>query len=368
MHLAYDIRPFLSSATGVGQYLQRLLAAIAELPDAPCCHLFSASRKERFDPRRLPPALRRRLVDRRIPVRLLNVLWHHLRFPPVDWLLRQPIDLAHSPTPLILPSRGRSVITVHDLFFLARPELARGEMKRDYPRLLAASLRRADGIICVSRATRDALLVRFPGCAAKSAAILSGVGDEFLAAPESAVAPPAGVPPRYILFCGTIEPRKNLLMLLQALLDLRRGGLRIPLVIAGQRGWGLQEWLPLRRELAEQVTELGYTPSGQLPALYRAAAALVMPSLDEGFGFPLLEALASGTPALCSDIPALREVGGDQAVYFDLRQPQPLRDELAALWRGELPFSPAAARRHAARFSWSKTAAATVAFYQRVLS
>lgn len=367
MHLAYDVRPFLSQATGVGHYLQRLLAALAERPDAPCCHLFSSSRKERFDPGKLPPALKPLLVDRRIPVRGLNFFWHHLRFPPVDWLLRQKVDLAHSPTPLILPSRGRSLVTVHDLFFLSRPGLARGEMRRDYPRLLAASLRRADGVLCVSQATRDALLERFPGLAAKSAAVLSGVGDEFLA--ETAGAPlPAGLPPRYVLFCGTVEPRKNLPLLLRALLDLRRGGVAIPLVIAGPRGWGLREWLPLRRELGGQVSELGYVPSGQLPALYRAAAALVMPSLDEGFGFPVLEALASGIPVLCSDIPALREIGGDQANYFDLRRPEGLRDLLAALWRNEIPFSPAAARRHAARFSWSATAAATMAFYRRVLS
>lgn len=367
MHLAYDVRPFLSQATGVGHYLQRLLAALAERPDAPCCHLFSSSRKERFDPGKLPQALRPNLVDRRIPVRGLNFFWHHFRFPPVDWLLRRKIDLAHSPTPLILPSRGRSLVTVHDLFFLSRPGLARGEMRRDYPRLLAASLRRADGVLCVSQATRDALLERFPACAAKSVAILSGVGDEFLAQTAGA-APPAGLPPRFILFCGTVEPRKNLPLLLEQLLNLRRQGIVIPLVIAGGRGWGLDDYVPLRRELGEQVVELGYTPSELLPALYRAAAALVLPSLDEGFGFPVLEALASGVPVLCSDIPALREVGGDQAAYFDLRRPEGLRDGLAALWRGELRFSPAAARRHAARFSWSATAAATMAFYRRVLS
>jgi glycosyltransferase involved in cell wall biosynthesis len=368
MHLAYDLRPFLSSATGVGFYIQRLLTAIVELPDAPICHLFTSSCKERFDPGRLPQALRRQLVDRRIPGRLLNPLWHYLRFPPVDWLLGHAIDLAHSPTPLILPSRGRSVITIHDLFFLAHPELTRGEMKRDYPRLLAASLRRADGVICVSQATRAALLDRFPGCAAKSIAIASGVGSEYLEPAAPAAVLPAGLPPRFILFCGTIEPRKNLPLLLGQLLSLRRRGIAIPLVIAGGRGWGLDEFLPLRLELGEQVVELGYTPSGLLPALYRSAAALVLPSLDEGFGFPVLEALASGTPVLCSDIPALREVGADQAVYFDLHRPKQLLEQLAALWRGELSFAPAAARSHAARFSWPATAAATLAFYRRVLS
>lgn len=368
MRLAFDLRPALSGSTGVGGYAERLLGAIAARSDAPDCRIFSASLKERFDPARLPAALRERLVDRRIPVRLLDLAWQRLRFPPVDWLLGAPVDLSHSPTPLILPCRGRTVVTVHDLFFLTRPELVRGEMRRRYPRLLASSLRHADGVICVSRATRDALLERFPDCAAKSAAILSGVGGEFLNPALAKAAPLPGLPSRYLLFCGTIEPRKNLPLLLRALLALRRSGTAIPMVVAGGRGWGLDDYLPLRRELASQVTELGYTPAGLLPALYRGAAAVVLPSLDEGFGFPVLEALACGVPALCSDIPALREVGGSQTVYFDPLRPAELPERLAALWRGELPFDPVAARAHAARFSWDATAAATIAFYRRVLS
>lgn len=368
MQLAYDIRPFLSGATGVGFYVRHLLAAIVERPAAPTCHLFTASCKERFDPARLPAPLRRQLVDRRIPVRLLNLIWHNLRFPPVDWFLGQTIDIAHSPTPLILPSRGKTVVTVHDLFFLAHPELARNEMRRDYPRLLASSVRHADGVICVSQATRAALLDRYPECAAKSIAIPSGVAAEYLDFSSPAAALPPGLPQRFIFFCGTIEPRKNLPLLLRTLLALRRKGLAIPLVIAGARGWGLGEYLPLRRELAEQVIELGYTPAELLPALYRQAAALVLPSLDEGFGFPVLEALASGTPVLCSDIPAFRETGADQAVYFALQRPEQLLELLAALWRGELPFNPGRARSHAAGFSWDRTAAATLAFYDQVLA
>lgn len=367
MRLAVDLRPALSGATGVGLYMERLLAAMAGRPDAPELSLFCASLKERFDPQRLPAALRSRLVDRRLPVRLLNLAWHRLRFPPVDWLLGRRVDLSHSPTPMLLPCRGRAVVTVHDLFFMARPELARGEMRRQYPRLLAASLRRADGVICVSRATRDALAERLPDVAGRAVAIHSGVGGEFLDPAPPEAPPPAGLPPRYLLFVGTIEPRKNLPLLLQALLDLRRSGLAIPLVVAGGRGWGLDEYLRLRNKLGGQVLELGYVPAALLPGLYRGAAALALPSLDEGFGFPVLEALASGVPVLCSDIPALREVGGDRASYFDPRRGSDLRERLAALWRGETRFDAAAARAHAARFTWEATAAATIAFYRRLL-
>ena len=366
MRLAYDIRPFLSGATGVGRYIYQLVCAVARQPKAPECRLFTSSWKERFDPRRLPEDLRPRLVDRRIPVKLLNPLWHYLRFPPVDWMLGQRVDLAHSPTPLVLPSRGRKVVTVHDLFFLTRPELTRGEMRRDYPRLLSSSLRKADGIICVSRATRDALLEQFPWCENKSRAILSGVGDEYLHGNSSSIDLPK-LPDRYILFCGTIEPRKNLPLLLGSLITLRGQGITIPLVVAGGRGWGDEEYQELRRELGPQVIELGYTPAELLLGLYRSASALVLPSRDEGFGFPVLEALACGTAVICSDIPALREVGGDQARYFSLERPGHLGDLLAAHWHSELSFSPDAARRHAAGFSWDRTAAATLDFYREII-
>jgi len=368
MHLAIDVRPFLSGSTGVGFYMQRLLSALAELPDHPTFHLFCASFKERFDPKRLPLSLRPQLVDRKIPARLLNFIWHQLRFPPVDWLLGQQIDLAHSPTPLILPSRGRQVITVHDLFFLTHPELTHSEMRRDYPRLLAASLKTADGIICVSQATRETLLARFPACENKSVAIPSGVGNEYLNPSTAAVDIPLDLPNRFLLFCGTVEPRKNLPLLLKTLLKLRRSHIAIPLVIAGSRGWGLEEYSPLRRELGEQVTELGYTPAELLPMLYQKAEALILPSLDEGFGFPVLEALACGTPAICSDIPALREVGGDQAHYFDLLKPNQLTELLSACWQGELAFNQSTARLHAAHFAWSETARSSLAFYHKVIS
>ncbi len=365
MRLAYDIRPYLSGATGVGHYIYRLICAVSRQPNAPECHLFTSSYKERFNPARLPAALRQNLSDRRIPVKLLNPLWHYLRFPPVDWMLGQTVDLAHSPTPLILPSRGKKVVTVHDLFFLTRPELTRGEMRRDYPRLLSASLKKADGIICVSRATRDSLLELFPWCEAKSRAILSGVSDEYLTGvPDTDV--PMRLPERFILFCGTIEPRKNLPLLLGTLITLKRQGVTIPLVIAGGRGWGFGEYLDLHRQLGGQVIELGYTPADLLPGLYRSASALVLPSRDEGFGFPVLEALACGTPVICSDIPALREVGGEEARYFSLDRPGHLAEMLAAHWNNELHFSPDEARHHAAGFSWDRTAAATLEFYRQV--
>jgi len=120
--------------------------------------------------------------------------------------------------------------------------------------------------------------------------------------------------------------------------------------------------------LGDQVTELGYTPAELLPGLYHQAELLVLPSRDEGFGFPVLEALACGTPVLCSDIQALHEVGGNQAYYFNLEKPAELAEQLAALWRGEQSFDPNAARTHAARFTWAKTAAATLNFYRQVHS
>ena len=144
------------------------------------------------------------------------------------------------------------------------------------------------------------------------------------------------LPEKYILFTGTIEPRKNLSTLLQALLKLKHAGIVIPLVIAGSRGWGLRaNSSALRNELGSQVHEIGYVDTSELPGLYRAAQLFVFPSLAEGFGLPLLEAMASGTPILCSDIPVFHEIGHDLPNYFQPTHVSELAEKISLLWQAE---------------------------------
>ncbi|MBN2400190.1 MAG: glycosyltransferase family 4 protein [Candidatus Aminicenantes bacterium] len=368
MNIACDIRVFLAAETGVGTYFKNLLNQMAAIDRENRYLLFTSSRKVRFHAARIPAFADRRLIDARIPVKVLNWLWHHWHYPPLEFFFKETIAVAHSPSPMLLPSRGKSIITVHDLFFITQPERVQNESRRHFRRQLGRSVNRADGIICISETTRSQLLSMFPGLAAKTRVIRHGVAPAFFSAPgdHSELRKKYRLPERYILFTGTIEPRKNLPTLLRALLRLKAAGIVIPLVIAGSRGWGLDEFIVLRKELADQVHELGYVAVEDLPSVYRQAQLFVFPSLAEGFGLPLLESLAVGTPVLCSDIPVFHEIGGTVPVFFNNSRETELADKIAWLWKQDKDTGMEAGIAQALKFSWQDSAARTLTFYRQI--
>jgi len=157
--IGIDFRPALSRATGVGRYFQGLVSGLQEIDRENSYVLLSSSFKERARREARPPNFQ--LVDRRVPVSVLNALWHRLELPSFDFLAGREIDVAHSPTPLSLPSRrARSVVTVHDLFFLDHPEATSREIRRDYPGLVRAHVKKADAILANSRTTADEVAAR----------------------------------------------------------------------------------------------------------------------------------------------------------------------------------------------------------------
>jgi glycosyltransferase involved in cell wall biosynthesis len=181
-----------------------------------------------------------------------------------------------------------------------------------------------------------------------------------------------GLPDRFLIHVGTIEPRKNLTRLLEALHRLRREGAVIPLVVVGGKGWLSEDFYRRLEELAigDTVLFLGYVPSADLPYLYSAATAAVMPSVYEGFGLPVLEAMACGTPVVCSSASSLPEVGGEAARYFDPYDVAAMAEAIAVVWndaelRGDMRRR---GLEQATRFSWARAAEETLAVYERVLA
>jgi glycosyltransferase involved in cell wall biosynthesis len=308
-------------------------------------------------------------------------LWTHLR---LSWeMLADPPDLLFVPShvlPLLHPRR--SVVTVHDLGFLYHPE-AHTLSQNLYLRWSTRhNARAATRILADSEATRRDLVHHYSIPDSKIAVVYPG-RDETLApvtdpAQLSAVRARYGLTGPYLLYVGTLHPRKNLVRLVQAFGSLLRSstdGPRTPmaglqLVLAGQRGWLYDDILAQVRKLglSDHVVLTGYIPDADLPALLSGALAFVFPSLYEGFGLPLLEAMACGTPVLCSDASSLPEVAGDAALLVDPRDTEALADALARLVVDEGLRRELVERgfRQMQRFSWRRCAEEALSVLEEV--
>src|SRR5439155_18369908 len=252
-------------------------------------------------------------------VRALNFAWNRLGWPSLDMLARVHFDLVHSPHPLLVPARkAKHIVTIHDLFFLKHPEMTEAEIRRDYAPLVAKHVRRADGVICVSEHTASEARLLLDVPAGKIAVIPNGIDPLFrLPIAEEAVEAILSrrrLPRGALLYIGTDEKRKNLVNLAMAYIGLagRRTGIP-PLVMVGPG----PEWAQGGTIYGPQIRATGYLETREIRALMAASVALVLPSLEEGFGLPVVEAMAAGLPVVCSRGSALEEVAGDAALFVN---------------------------------------------------
>ena len=361
LRILLDYRPALRQRTGVGEYvheLARALVATATGPDRESLSLFSSSWQHRLAEGVVPGAL---VIDRRIPVRLLNLLWHRAQWPPIETVAGGDFDLAHSAHPLLMPSRrAAQVVMVHDLAFLHHPERTHGEIRRDYPALAPAHIRAADAVAVNSRHTADEV-IRLTGVSSEHVFVCPLGRPDW--APRDGE--PADAP---LLFLGTIEPRKNIGLLLDAYERLlaMRAAQRLPtprLVLAGGAGLGADAILQRVREpgLAPHVDVLGYVNPDKRREVYASAMICIMPSHTEGFGLPALEAMTIGVPVVAADQGALPDVVGTAGVLFHSGDAEGLAAALDGLIsaparRAQLRDSGLEQSR---QFSWGHTAART---------
>jgi glycosyltransferase involved in cell wall biosynthesis len=363
LRILVDYRPALRERTGVGEYVHEMTSALARrLRRGDSLTLFSSSWKDRLSS---SPVAGAHVVDVRVPVKVLNFAWHRLGWPPIE-RLAGPIDVAHSFHPLRMPARhAAEFITIHDLDFLDHPERTRAEIRRDYAALARTHAQRAAVVVTVSRFTaaeverrldvpRDRIIVCSPG------------------------APPwrpreAHVPRGPILFMGTLEPRKNVGTLLRAYRRLlERQPDAPPLWLAGGVTEAAAAWMRelLEPPLAGRARHLGYVAADRRYGLYIQASMLVLPSHLEGFGLPVLEAMAAGVPVIASRRGALPEVAGDAAL---LVEPDDADGLAAAMLRylEEPATAEAAVQRGVARarhYSWDASAATLYDAYVKAMS
>jgi len=374
MRIGFDVRPFLRQETGVGVYFRNLLFSLAGLDKINEYYLFSCSVKDRFLPEKIPPFRHLEFRDFRYPVRGINWFWHHLRWPPLDRFFKAPLDLTHSPVPLLIPTDGKTLVTVHDLFFMDFPGKVDPEARRHFVRRIGKSLRLADGIIAVSRFIREQIVNRFGIGEDKIRVIHHGLDRRFTATflpdEKDAVRRKYTLPESFFLFVGAVEPRKNLTTLLEAFRILRRREQNLHLVIVGREG-GDEENLneKIRRlGLGAWVKRLEYVPDKDLMGIYRLASAFVFPSACEGFGIPLLEAMASGLPLAVADTSALPEVAQDSAAYFRPDSPEEMAEQMYQVLRDSdlRARLVSAAKTTIKQFDWDKAARETLDFYAEI--
>ena len=267
-------------------------------------------------------------------------------------------DVFHAPhyvVPFFTPPA--TVVTIHDLMHLTRPEHA-SPAKRAYARwMIGRALRLSARVIAVSEATKKEILAFGPGQSGKVVVIPNGVREDFLERGREE----ESFSSSYLLFLGNDKAHKNLDGLLAAWPRLRAAHPGLSLLLAGvARG----------RPLPEGAKALGFVPDVDLPTLVAGARALVLPSFAEGFGLPVLEAQAAGTPVACSDIPALHEAAGDAAVFFDPHDTSSIAGALNSLLGDEekREFLRKVGRERAAQFTWAHIAEQTAAVYEAILS
>lgn len=281
--------------------------------------------------------------------------WNRLGRPRVE-SVTGPIDVCHSTTAVPAGTDAPHVVTIHDVAFVHTPD----RFTAHGVRVMRAGLERcraADLVLSPTRATADDLIDL--GFDAERVRVVPwGVDPVTVLDDErAAVRARLGLPARFVLFVGTIEPRKNLPALAAAVARLEPP---IPLVVAGSTGWG-----EVRVGSDADVRFVGFLPRGELDALYAAATVFAYPSLHEGFGMPILEAMAAGTPVVTSASGATEEAAGGAAVLVDPSDPDSIADGLARAMAERDEWT-AAGRRRIADAAWAATAEATVAAYREV--
>ena len=359
LRVGVDIRPFYEPLTGVGWYLYHVLHGLAKREDielllfgdaritdeGPVLHADLPKNAQLcvFDLRGQPQSRLSRPATAAAYVAWMGLVDCDVFFAANYFLPR-----------LMSAVAKRRVITIHDLTFKRFPELLQKETLDNLEAQMTREVLRADAIICVSEATRRDLLQYYDIDPAKAVTIHSGIGN----LPEPAAT--GDLPSRYILFVSTIEPRKNLGVLLDAYAQLRKSGAYDgSLVVAGKIGWKAEGMAKRLREPG--VIHLDYVKPERLAALYRGADAFVFPSIYEGFGFPLLEAMASSVPVVAARSSSLPEIGGDAALYFEPHDSAQLADTLRRIFSDPTLRANLVSRgeARAAQFRWDATADAT---------
>ena len=378
MHIGIDLTAAVTQGGGIGRYTRELVHALVAVDQENTYRFFSAKLPAQLPvPNSIPSAPHVSHHPAPIDERWLYRLWYRLRLPlPVQWMTGT-LDLFHSPDFVLPPVANHipTLVTVHDLSFLHYPDTFPVKLVTYLNQVVPWSIERATHILADSQATKADLVDLWHVPAEKITVLYCGVNERFRPVTDeeriTAVSRKYKIDDQpYILSVGTVQPRKNYRMLIRAFAQMAD---RFPhnLVISGGKGWLYDEMVAEVEKLGVngRVRFIGFVDDEDLPTLYSGASLFVFPSLYEGFGLPLLEAMACGVPLITSNASSLPEVVGETAVQLS-----PLRPELWTEAMSHL-LEDAGARtrivadgfRQVRRFSWTGAARQLLGIYMNLL-
>lgn len=374
MLVGLDGYPLSEPRTGVGHYTLELARTLARISPQDEFELVSPAP---FDPDAQVEIDRANLPNlRTVNPKASSIRGHWWSMGLPLYARRAGFDVFHG-TNFDVPfwKRRRSVVTIHDLSPLLHPDKHRTKTVRRARLRLPLVVRLADTIITPTDSVKGEVCQRLGVKADKVTAIPSAARVGFRPMPLAQTIPVRkrlGVEDDFLLFVGTLEPRKNLLTLLKALEQIvGDSSLRPQLVIAGGEGWLMDEFIAFTRKatISDRLCLTGYLKDDELCALYSSCKAFIYPSVYEGFGLPPLEAMACGAPVIAGRIPALQETLGSAALLVEPLDVEGLAKDIAGLLHDESRRNRlrSAGLQHAAKFSWERTARLTLGVYRELV-
>jgi glycosyltransferase involved in cell wall biosynthesis len=321
--IAIDYTPAYEQSGGIGRYVRELVQALAQQESEYKYRLLVLGGRS-TPPRQFSAGFEWKLLP--LNVRWMARIWHRARIPlPVETFVGR-VNIFHA-TDFVLPPTlpgCKTILTVHDLSFVRVPESASPRLKAYLDEVVPRSVARADHVLADSEATKQDLIDIYGTSADKITVLLSGVDRAFRPITDQhllhQVRTKYGIPEGpYVFSVGTVQPRKNYERLMEAIHLLREKGIHLHIVIAGGKGW-LDSPIYARihsLKMQDQVHFIGFADEVDLPVLYSGAICSPFVSLYEGFGIPILEAMACGTPVVTSNISSMPKVAGDAALLVD---------------------------------------------------
>jgi glycosyltransferase involved in cell wall biosynthesis len=378
--IGIDVTAAVTQGGGIGRYTRELVRALVQSESfGDYEYVFFSARPDQNLPVLDPLPQGENIIYRRAPVSQvwLYRLWHRLRIPVPIQTATGNLDLFHSPDFVLPAVRGPipKLLTVHDLSFIHYPEAFTPALVRYLNQVVPRSIEQANRILADSQATKKDLIDHWQVPADKITVLYSGVSNSFKPITDKGklkdIRNRYGLGDKpYLLGVGTLQPRKNYSLLIRAFKEVAQ---QFPhnLLIAGGKGWLYEEMMTQVDQLGlyDRVRFLGFVADDDLPGLYSQAALFVFPSLYEGFGLPLLEAMACGVPVISSNSSSLPEVVGDAAVTLPPENADAWSDTILALLadstlRTSLVADGFLQARH---FTWKRAAKQLMSIYEELL-